>query len=524
MIVISLVKIKANFLFIIFGFASVLNLTAQVVDRPTPTATANGFRGFQDSTTFFKTLTRQTSYVGNNPGPTLIYNWDPTTKQTTLTVVPAGAAYDTTVCQGNIAILSDTEEEIYGTCCGVCTPNGDADFLTLSNPVGVNISIVNSTYVPREDPTNTAIFSLASTTALYSGEGIGDLVTFNAVIADSTQAANVQSYTWKATGPATITGPSGATASQWIINSPGLGTNWLPGTYTITVNVTLNDGETGKATYTQIIGVRALDVVAVGWIDPKGVPLSSAGVDSDILSFFPPEGYDKEDNSQILLKIAAGAYLGVIASTEAPASPFTPERDALTPADRRYIFDWQFKYAANPTPPTTFSSEADLDAFVANHENYKLYNRLQIEFTQANNAFASSSPIIIHQGTIVGTTSDPFFGFAVQGQAVGSSGQIGIIGGNTSYQIVEGLPEAVATSSLDALAYPKMFNPIGVTIEEGVTTDFNYKILNQIYPTYNIYERQSDGSFVLKNMIPEAPDPFDTCTLIDSLPFLPPTQ
>jgi hypothetical protein len=57
------------------GFLTAMS-EAQVVNVPTPVATSSGFQGFINTTTYFATLIRDTSYVGNNPGPIVIYSWN----------------------------------------------------------------------------------------------------------------------------------------------------------------------------------------------------------------------------------------------------------------------------------------------------------------------------------------------------------------------------------------------------------------------------------------------------------------
>lgn len=129
----------ANLKRIVTLFLASISLTvfchAQLVDVPSPTATANGFQGFSDNTTYFKVLTRYTAYYGNSQGPALIYTWDPATGKTSFQTDPADASYDTIVCGGAIAIVSNTEMTATGTCCPWCTVNGDQDKFVLSEPL-----------------------------------------------------------------------------------------------------------------------------------------------------------------------------------------------------------------------------------------------------------------------------------------------------------------------------------------------------------------------------------------------------
>src|SRR5271156_3316224 len=150
------------------GFFTAMS-EAQVVNVPTPVATSSGFQGFTNTTTYFATLTRATSYVGNNPGPIVIYSWNPVTHQTTITTQPPNAPYDTDVCQGIIAILSNIQMTASGTCCPTCTVDGDVDRFTLSDPLNNPAAAATTTAltVTREgsDVTSVAAGTIVTLTA-----------------------------------------------------------------------------------------------------------------------------------------------------------------------------------------------------------------------------------------------------------------------------------------------------------------------------------------------------------------------
>jgi hypothetical protein len=166
---------------------------AQVVNVPTPAATSQGFQGFTDPNTYFEVLTRYTSYVGNNPGPILVYTWDPATGKTSFRTIPPNSPYDTLVCQGNIAIQSNTHMTASGTCCPTCKPNGDVDTFVLSVPTGFqpgNIVVSRSLYDNRAS--NVTVGELlppgcSSTTAGCNGNATNDGLypyVFNNALAD----------------------------------------------------------------------------------------------------------------------------------------------------------------------------------------------------------------------------------------------------------------------------------------------------------------------------------------------------
>jgi hypothetical protein len=142
------------------GFLTAMS-EAQVVNVPTPVATSSGFQGFINTTTYFATLIRDTSYVGNNPGPIVIYSWNPATHQTTITTVPPNAPYDTDVCQGIIAILSNTQMTASGTCCPTCTVDGDVDRFTLFDPLN-NPAAATTTTTLTVTSGDSAVTSVAS--------------------------------------------------------------------------------------------------------------------------------------------------------------------------------------------------------------------------------------------------------------------------------------------------------------------------------------------------------------------------
>jgi hypothetical protein len=66
---------------------------------------------------------------------------------------------------------------------------------------------------------------------------------------------------------------------------------------------------------------------------------------------------------------------------------------------------------------------------------------------------------------------------------------------------------------------PLKWNHIGSTISFGIDFDFRFELLNQVYPTYFIYERLEDGKFELKEQRPQAPNPKDN---FNSAPYDPP--
>ena len=133
----------------------------------------------------------------------------------------------------------------------------------------------------------------------------------------------------------------------------------------------------------------------VGWIDPSGVPLPSSisGVNPSITTDLP---------SQLPVPSALNCNTDIaFLSYNIPDIGSEGLGDQqLGDADREYVLDWMFLFAANTNPATTLggdfsdpltgSTSATLFSnFVNTPTNYKLVNRFQVKYAMISNNLVS---------------------------------------------------------------------------------------------------------------------------------------
>lgn len=346
--------------------------------------------------------------------------------------------------------------------------------------------------------------TLAPGQPVYGSPGLnGDYVVWRAYVANESMRAHVTNYNWTATGPQSQTGPGGATASQWIYPT---GISWQPGTYTITLVVTFDNGLTKTTTWTQEVGVRTQDIAVVGWINAVGVPLSPINVHSDVLQYFPTAGFGGVSNLSPQ-KVLTLAYMGdlAIGLSYRPLVPW----EQLSYTDRIYILNWLFKYAANYEPiPDTFPGPAALSIWSDTRTRYKLFNRAQMKYLV--NGAKLKLKELSHMKQEVGVTNEPVYGIETSGQYGTNNGQVFTLGGDTVHVINDGSPDIPAVLAFDNLAQPLKWNNIGSKIAFGVPYGASYDLKTQKYPTYYVYE---DYVRIFSKTVPQAPNPIDNFNL-----------
>jgi hypothetical protein len=368
--------------------------------------------------------------------------------------------------------------------------------------------------VDRNDPTKKWADAKdhSSANPIYAGESNGDMVRWRLSGADNW--TNI-TFSWSAEGPGgeTITGPTGAGKNEWTIHDgdDDTATDWLkwkPGKWKIKVQI-----GSAQAELEQEVGVRTTDVVAVGWINPQGVPLNSSGMPSDMTRYYPPSG----TFGMAAQKLLTLAHLGLV-SQGATIRPGPAV--AMTATEKEYMLNWLFKYGANIAPPASFADEAALEDFKNERTNYKLFNRFQIRYlvNESGTEF-KGQPVILQQGTVIGVTKEPIFGGRKPGTSGRDEGKKQIKDNKVYHQTNDGSPEDLAVGVFNTLMNLLKWNHIGSTISFGIDFDFRFELLNQVYPTYFIYERQEDGKFELKEQRPQAPNPKDN---FNSAPYDPP--
>lgn len=344
----------------------------------------------------------------------------------------------------------------------------------------------------------------------------GDLLLWKANLPDDIKAM-VNAYQWEARRQPDVAGDEeeivarysgGLEASEWRYDATKP-LNWKPGRYKVRVTFTLTGGAQGYAEYDQEVGVRAKDVVVVGWIDKENVPLDPTGVNSEVLIYFPQSGII----SNLAQTIRTGAYLYQISlgrTTRPGLSSVVPP--SLNSSEKIYILNWMFKYAPNNPPPRSFSDDNALDSYRKTRTNYKLYNRLEIKYLVSGSQF-STGPQRLRQDKDVGVTIDPILGRKLEGRTGPADGRTRITGNDTYHHINDGTPEARAVSAFNVLMDPLKWNNIGSKLAQGVPLLAEGNTKNQMYPTYWIYNRFRDGGFYLiEEPRPQAPNPSDNFT------------
>ena len=243
------------------------------------------------------------------------------------------------------------------------------------------------------------------------------------------------------------------------------------------------------------------DIVVVGWIDPDNVPLSSAGIDDQILTFFPLDG-KVVGNAQKTLTLV---YLGWLAGLGAIHPVWVR---SLTRIERHYILHWMFKYAANTAPPGIFETSAALDVFVKKTTNYKLYNRVRVAYYVGGRGPAG----VVRHEAYIGTTNEPLWGQEKAGAPEKDNGKLWMEG-SKAHKLNKGNPESVAVAAFNTLAsdIKLKWRFIASTIIQSLSDIQDGKVENENYPTYWIYERiydeGADTPFKLKEKRPQAPSP-----------------
>lgn len=389
---------------------------------------------------------------------------------------------------------------------------------------GVMLVPIQLRVTTRDDPTQTWANNVLQPglVPVYGGQNNGDMVSWKLGGTDSWTSAT---FAWSVTDSngnpvvdqngVAITGPSGAGVNSWTIATWSAGGNdpanqwltWKPGTYNITCTI---DGTT-STTFQQVVGQRTKDVVVIGWINESNVPLPTSGVDGDVLAYFP----SNDIFSGLVQQTLTTAYLGEIAAGQTQR----PLIGLLSSTDKIYILNWMFRFGGNAEPPHSFADESTLEAFNNVKTNYKLFNRLQFKYL-VNGSYFSGRPVFTLPSSIpktdIGNTVDPIWGSTIPahpGTPGLENGELISPDNSTIHQINEGSPASPPVYAFNTLMSPLRWNDIGSRIDEGVPLDqgtppvTGYTVENQVYPTYYIYERQSDGSFLLITTIPQASSP-----------------
>lgn len=172
--------------------------------------------------------------------------------------------------------------------------------------------------------------------------------------------------------------------------------------------------------------------------------------------------------------------------------------------------NWLFKYASNHEPPSGFATEQALLKFVDSRTSHKLYNRFQVGFWSLTNPdeMIEETPTVQEAEVSIGVTIEPIFGRRVPGEAGPRNGQR-VVGTPLSYQINDGTPDRNAVRAFNALVGDGLrWSHIGSRIEHRAAVAPAHGNQTQVYPTYEVYERDPAGTaFVKVQTIVQAPEP-----------------
>lgn len=259
---------------------------------------------------------------------------------------------------------------------------------------------------------------------------------------------------------------------------------------------------------------RDENVLAIGWIDPNGVPLSTTGVDPIVLSHVPPQGLV---GASFLQKAATLIWFVRLAAGDDRRPDMEPDNPFpvyLTAADKAYTLKWTFKFAANPCNEhrcpemTSFKRDWETFDFAYNRDtSYKLFNKLRVVSRRSPTQVFKVLPPVAR--SMIGVTIDPIFATRVPGEAGPLNEKRQDLGGGRFVLINDGTPDFAAVAMFNTLTRPNKWNHIGSRIEVGRPDGPGYKVDTQVYPTYNIFHQ-------LKRVEvrPQAPDPHENFSCV----------
>jgi transglutaminase-like putative cysteine protease len=352
--------------------------------------------------------------------------------------------------------------------------------------------LVTVSTIDKDDSEN-ASFAPVVNRIVYAGTGdrTTDSVKLNATVVPGSTLTNVH---WSVAGPGAAYTPPPGSSTEWLVgpvhDSPGKLTFLVTGTC---------DGRSVQSTADVEVGRRTDAALAIGYIDPDGVPIDEVQdgeLHADVLQFFPrppqPLSFDQ--------KVATAAYIVALATRVGtrPADPAV----ALTAREATYILDWLFSRAGNRAPdkqpPSSFPTEASLRDFRYNHKtSFKLLNQFQIKYTGDASGY-TQLPIAVRKDAEIGVTNDPVFGIEDPGRAGPANNRL-LLDSQKASLINDGTPPASGVAAFHTLTsviagtYPKVastplkWNDIGSRLEFSASRGFPYQLYAQVYPTYLVY-------------------------------------
>ncbi len=401
--------------------------------------------------------------------------------------------------------------------------------------------------INRDNPKNTDFEDMNPNFKIFGGSD-GPHSDSLRIRINTSPTVTVTKYTWTVDGAGTenYTLP---TTSEWNISRmlP------IPASWTVNITVQFSDGASERVGANVEVGIRTDEIAAVAWINENNVPTSISGVRTDVVRYFPPPENGGPASLSAPQAFASSGYLGLIAIGQ-PVTPAVYEAaiaagivhfvvvggilqsglttldviafarlladfgapTLLTPTDKAYILRWMFKNGGNDCsvgcPPALFSIDpthgTTIEAFLNGEPtSYKLINHLQADVLLNTGTTFIYKFIKTH--TAIGTTIEPFLGIALPGQKGPFDGAFKQVNQQLFYQVNDGTPDAVAVKAFNVLMQPLMWSNIGsrIVIGQGFGTGTADSIVNQVYPTYNLY---LNG--VQIGQRPQLPDPVLTFT------------
>jgi hypothetical protein len=343
------------------------------------------------------------------------------------------------------------------------------------------------------------------------------------------------SYAWTVTGPASThyaPPPQSATPIGWNVGSiyP------QAGLLNFSLTITFGGGRYLRFTRLVEVGIRTDDVIAVGWIDPEGVPDTHLlNVRDSILSTLPVD-----DNVTDTIGCAA-----FIEDTAAGQTALDDEFGPFTADERAYILYWMIYWAANQPAHVSYprtvvpggdfldglgfaADETKVANFIASGTSYKLFHRFQVKMRYVLDANTGAptinpatgqptfngAPIRLHGPgeTYAGATIDPCHTGLPLPTQIGPLNGTGVaVSSDRTSSINDGSPDNVAVAAFNTLMgkdvapqSPVFWEDIGSRIT--FSTQFGPSAIEvmQPYPTYDIFV---NGRYA--GTRGQAPDPRD---------------
>ncbi len=248
----------------------------------------------------------------------------------------------------------------------------------------------------------------AAIETIYAGDQNGDMVSWRV-----DGLTGTVTYTWSATGPDNITGPTGSGVTEWKIAVGGNDpvrqrVDWKPGIYTIKCRLDSAGGATQEVQIQQEVGWRTDEYVVVGQVKPlNDITLTSmqasvlqANIVTDVAAFTPWAGlliYPPLEHVTFAWFVAQAIMTNGFSNLRVANLPDVGDNERL----------WMTQFMLNLDPdlfdvPNSFEPETLFQLTQA--QSYRMYCRIQFKYTVGSdgkifNAFQTPLSIALNGPT-----------------------------------------------------------------------------------------------------------------------------